>query len=75
MQQSEILWIPLWMLFALFAAYPTTTFIRGPLRRWRRRRAGMCGQCAYNLTGNQSGICPECGRAICRDRERRANYP
>jgi hypothetical protein len=21
----------------------------------------MCGQCGYNLTGNTSGVCPECG--------------
>ncbi|UCD29700.1 MAG: hypothetical protein JSV03_04245 [Planctomycetota bacterium] len=23
-----------------------------------------CGQCGYNLTGNLTGICPECGWAI-----------
>jgi hypothetical protein len=23
-----------------------------------------CGACGYDLTGNESGICPECGRAI-----------
>jgi len=23
-----------------------------------------CGQCGYNLTGNVSGICPECGWAL-----------
>ncbi len=24
---------------------------------------GFCAGCGYNLTGNVSGICPECGRA------------
>ena len=24
----------------------------------------LCKKCGYNLTGNVSGICPECGRAI-----------
>ncbi len=31
---------------------------------WRRRalrRAGHCQQCGYDLTGNVSGRCPECG--------------
>jgi len=28
-----------------------------------RTRAGVCG-CGYDLTGNRSGVCPECGRAV-----------
>ena len=28
------------------------------------REEGFCVKCGYNLTGNQSGICPECGHAI-----------
>ena len=60
-QQFQAIWIPLWMPLAFFACYPAIAFIRGPLRRWRRRRAGLCTRCAYNLTGNQSGLCPECG--------------
>ena len=27
----------------------------------RRRRLGQCVRCGYNLTGNRSGVCPECG--------------
>ena len=26
-----------------------------------RRDAGRCVACAYDLTGNVSGVCPECG--------------
>ena len=55
--------IPLWLLFILFAVYPVLAFIRGPLNRYRRRRKGLCIKCGYNLTGNTSGICPECGTA------------
>ena len=53
--------VPHWLLFMLLAAYPTFSFVRGPFRRWRRKRAGTCLKCGYNLTGNVTGICPECG--------------
>ncbi len=29
--------------------------------RDRRPREGHCLHCGHNLTGNESGICPECG--------------
>ena len=45
--------------------YPTIAFIRGPtLRRRYRRKRGLCERCAYDLTGNMSGVCPECGMRI-----------
>jgi hypothetical protein len=25
-------------------------------------RLGLCGGCGYSLSGNESGVCPECGR-------------
>jgi hypothetical protein len=28
----------------------------------RRIAQGLCGNCGYDLTGNTSGVCPECGR-------------
>ncbi len=55
--------VPRGSFFFLFAIYPTIAFIRGPLRRWRRRRRGLCLKCGYNLEGNVSGVCPECGVA------------
>lgn len=33
----------------------------GAWRRRRRRDLPLCECCGYNLTGNESGICPECG--------------
>ena len=53
--------VPIWFLFVLFAAYPTIAFIRGPVWRYWRCRKGLCVKCGYNLTGNVSGVCPECG--------------
>ena len=35
-------------------------------RRMRRRQANQCVKCEYNLTGNVSGVCPECGTPIRR---------
>lgn len=52
---------PLWMLFVFFAAYPAVAFVRGPWRRYYRKKRGRCVRCAYDLTGNVSGRCPECG--------------
>lgn len=56
-----LLEIPLWCPIVLLGTYPTIAFIRGPLCRWRRLNKGMCIKCGYDLTGNVSGICPECG--------------
>lgn len=30
-------------------------------------RGDACLACGYNLTGNTSGTCPECGRNACRE--------
>ena len=34
---------------------------RPALGREERRRRGLCVRCGYDLTGNVSGTCPECG--------------
>ena len=60
--------VPAWLPAALFAILPAIW-----LWRWRRHRRatddGMphCAKCDYNLTGNVSGICPECGTPIPAD--------
>lgn len=56
--------LSIWVPVAVFAGYPLFTFIRGPFRRWRRERKGWCLSCGYDLEGNVSGRCPECGKAI-----------
>ena len=30
----------------------------------RASRPGLCPNCSYDLTGNVSGVCPECGAAV-----------
>lgn len=53
--------MPLWICFVI-AAGPTGCLW------WRDRRRrippGHCQNCGYNLTGNVSGVCPECGEVV-----------
>lgn len=37
--------------------------------RRRRQPPGCCIACGYNLTGNLSGVCPECGTPARREGE------
>jgi hypothetical protein len=48
-------WFPLWVPLIVLAA-PTSW-------AWHadRRRPGACPRCRYELTGNTTGVCPECG--------------
>ncbi len=53
---SQRVWLPL---YALFAAVAIPTLL--VCRFWPKPiKPGHC-RCGYNLTGNQSGVCPECG--------------
>jgi hypothetical protein len=38
--------------------------LAGLWREWRRNPLGHCQKCGYYLTGNTSGICPECGKPV-----------
>ena len=56
-------WVPC-TVFLMLAAIALTRWLRGPYRRRYRRRHNLCLICGYNLTGNTSGRCPECGTAV-----------
>jgi len=57
----------------LAIALPCTLLLVTSIIRWRelrsekhyrrlyKREPGFCGRCGYDLTGNISGVCPECG--------------
>ena len=48
---------------AALAAAAAAWAIVARARLARRTRLGACKQCGYDLTGNVSGTCPECGAA------------
>lgn len=65
------LWIavPFWMIAIVFGSLPTIYGWIMIMRNWRnhrRRRAGSCHVCGYDLRGS-ADRCPECGEAISRD--------
>ncbi len=52
--------IPYWLLLLAVMIPTLVLFYRDP----RRIPVGHCTQCRYNLTGNTTGVCPECGTKI-----------
>lgn len=58
--------IPAWafaVLMLLFALYPMVVLVHAVVREhWRAK--GFCVVCRYDLTGNVSGTCPECGAKV-----------
>jgi hypothetical protein len=52
--------LSLWLLL-LIPLIPALVIGLALCRPYGRRRVGLCPQCGYDLTGNVSGRCPECG--------------
>jgi hypothetical protein len=56
----RIVRVPHWILAGVLIILPISFMYRF-MTRSRRRDAMLCAKCDYNLTGNTSGVCPECG--------------
>jgi hypothetical protein len=59
--------VTFWMPALLTGALPFFVLARWAgafLSRRRRRSRGLCERCCYDLRGNVSGACPECGTAV-----------
>ncbi len=61
--RGKTLAIPYYAVAILFAWLPSLWFVKF-LKRRKQRRIGRCHACSYDLTGNSSGVCPECGTAV-----------
>ena len=61
--------VPLWMPILLLVVITCAIYLGGDARR--RTRWPRCVRCGYDLTGNVSGRCPECGTAT-REQRRKA---
>ncbi len=48
----------------LLIAVPPTVILFWRVRQHRIVPLGYCQQCGYNLTGNESGVCPECATPV-----------
>jgi hypothetical protein len=48
-----------WLILTGYLALLALRFVRA-----RRIKPGHCNQCGYSLTGNTSGVCPECGTPV-----------
>jgi hypothetical protein len=56
---------PYWFPIVLLGGFARLMIRRVRSVRTRDRTArGQCGRCGYNLTGNTSGTCPECGAPV-----------
>ncbi len=80
-----ILWSPYSILFSILFATPIALVTGIPFIVYRRRKAERikwlarecyCTNCEYDLPGNVSGICSECGTPIPKEvREKLATKP
>jgi len=62
---SYVFSLNFWIIAILTAIYPAIFFIRSYRRRHAYRQVLQpCGQFGYDLQGNESGVCPECGEAV-----------
>jgi hypothetical protein len=52
-----------WFPITVFSIAPLIWFARRLFRR-RMQSQKLCAKCSYNLTGNLSGVCPECGTPV-----------
>lgn len=58
--EVHTLTVPFWFPTTLFGAFPLALVGIRLLRYRRRVLMRWCLRCGYDLTGNESGVCPEC---------------
>ena len=61
---SKSVAIHAWIVFTSLAILPLVRIALFVWHRKRRPSTTRCARCSYDLTGNISGICPECGTKV-----------
>lgn len=56
---NPMVFVPLWLVLAIAVPLTIWAWVRS-----RRPPPGCCRKCGYDLTGNVSGRCPECGVTV-----------
>jgi len=69
---GENIFLPLWFVALLFAVLPASR-ITTILQQRHTDREHLCPTCGYNLTGNTSGVCPECGTPATHEQRTTSN--
>ena len=69
-----LVFVPYWCVLLVTLPLPASRLFRR-CRSARRRKLNSCIGCGYDLRGNISGICPECGRTIQGRHKGRVSQP
>lgn len=56
--------LPYFVPVVVFGLLPTMVAAARIAPLFCRTRSGLCATCSYDLTGNVSGVCPECGARV-----------
>ena len=60
----RVVGVSAWVMPSIVSVYPLIVAASVVMKHRARLRAGCCRTCSYNLTGNTSGVCPECGTPV-----------
>lgn len=55
---------PFWFPAVTLSCFGILPIVRGPFRRFLRRRRGQCLECGYDLYGTRGRRCSECGTSF-----------
>jgi hypothetical protein len=62
--------VPYWKLVTVLLYFGARSWVPWHVFAIRQRRGeNECATCGYNLTGNTSGVCPECGTPVAQKAE------
>ncbi len=55
---------PSWPVSIVLGLFPGIALVRAVRSRLARAKPNQCSRCGYNLIGNVTGVCSECGKTV-----------